>query len=43
VLSKIDRFLDNVIDRAMSYVEMRRWEKEKRNTGFPSEWFEEEE
>lgn len=43
MLSKIDKFLDNLIDRAMAFVEMRRWEKEKRNEGFPTEWFEEKE
>jgi len=43
MLSKVDKFLDNLIDRAMTFVEMRRWEKEKRNIGFPEEWFEEEE
>ena len=43
MLSKVDKFLDNLIDRAMTFVEMRRWEKEKRNIGLPAEWFEEEE
>ncbi len=40
MIGKIDRFLDNIIDRAMAFVDMRKWEKEKRKEGFPSEWFE---
>jgi len=40
--STINNLLDSFIERAMFSYDIWKWEKDKKNEGFPQEWFEEE-
>lgn len=42
VKSTINNLLDKLIERIMFNYDLWKWEREKRNQGFPREWFEEE-
>lgn len=42
ILESLVQQLEILIERLDYSIEMRLWEVQKRNEGFPSEWFEEE-
>ena len=42
IFESLSRFFDEMAGRLEYYDEMRIWELEKREEGFPSEWFKDE-
>ena len=36
------KMAERILDRIKFWLELRKWEKQKRKEGFPKEWFEEE-
>lgn len=42
IFESVSRFFDEMAGRLEYYDEMRIWELEKREEGFPSEWFKDE-
>mgnify|MGYP003133789323 CR=1 FL=1 len=41
IFKKLNKLLDLFIERSMYNLQMWKWEREKREEGFPKEWFEE--